>query len=69
MSTDTRNRYGLYDAPVQLAEKEHIVLTQEDMERQMEDGAFFMDREEAVQSGFLNPYDDDTVFVTVRRTL
>lgn len=69
MSTDKRNSHGLYDAPVRLTEKENIVLTQKDMERQMEDGAFFMDMTEAIESGFINPYDDDTVSVSVRGTL
>jgi hypothetical protein len=69
MNTPKRNSHGLFDAPVPLAERESIVLTQADMEQQMDDGAFFMDREEAVQSGFINPYDDDAVSVTVRGTL
>jgi hypothetical protein len=36
------------------------------MDRQLEAGAFLMDREEAVQAGFLNPYEDDTAQVAVK---
>jgi hypothetical protein len=60
-----RNNHGLFDAPVPVREREHIVLTQEDLERQLDDGAFFMDRDEAIQAGFINPYDDDTAPVSV----
>lgn len=68
MSTDTRNSYGLFDAPVRSAEKERVTLTQEDIERQLEAGAFIMDREEAIAAGFINPQDEpDTVIVDVRK--
>jgi hypothetical protein len=69
MSTDKRNSHGLYDAPVPLAEKESIVLSQQDLEDQLDAGAFLLDMTEAIESGFINPYDDDTVSVSVRRTV
>ena len=66
--TTERNSYGLFDAPVRSAEKERVTLSQEDIERQLEAGAFIMDREEAVAAGFINPQDEpDTVIVDVRR--
>ena len=66
--TTERNSYGLFDAPVRSAEKEHITLSQEAIELQLEAGAFMMDREEAIAAGFINPQDEpDTVIVDVRR--
>ena len=47
--------------------KERVTLTQADIERQLDAGAFLMSREEAVAAGFLNPYDEqDTVIVDIR---
>jgi hypothetical protein len=68
MNSDTRNSFGLYDASVRFSEKERIVLTPEDIERQLEAGAFVMDREEAIAAGFINPQDEpDSVIVDARR--
>ncbi len=68
MNSDSRNSFGLFDAPVQSVEKERVTLTQADIERQLEAGAFIMDREEAIAAGFINPQDEpDTVVVDVRR--
>ena len=61
----TRNSHGLYDAPNYHAVKEPLALTQADLERQLKDGAFDMDREEALQCGLINPYDDETDTVQV----
>lgn len=67
MTTDIRNSYGLFDAPVRSAEKERVALTQADIERQLDAGAFAMDREEAIAAGFINPQDEpDTVIVDLR---
>ena len=60
MNTPSRNSHGLYDAPKLNAVREVIALAQAELERQLEDGAFIMDRIEAVNSGLINPYDDDT---------
>ncbi len=61
------NSYGLFDAPLRTIEKERVTLTQADIERQLDAGAFLMSREEAVAAGFLNPYDEqDTVIVDIR---
>lgn len=66
--TTERNSYGFFDAPVRFAEKERVTLTQADIERQLDAGAFTMDREEAIAAGFINPQDEpDTVIVDVRR--
>ena len=68
MTTDTRNSYGLFDSPVRSAEKERVTLTESDIERQLDAGAFLLSREEAIEAGFINPQDEaDTVIVTVRR--
>lgn len=67
MSEITPNSYGLFDTPVRSPEKESVTLTQVDIERQLDAGAFLMSREEAVAAGFLNPYDEqDTVIVDIR---
>lgn len=67
MMTQKRNDFGLFDIPVRSPEKEHVTLTQADIERQLDAGAFLMSREEAVAAGFLNPYDEqDTVIVDIR---
>ena len=66
--TTERNSYGLFDAPVRSDEKERVILTQADIERQREAGAFVMGREEAIAAGFINPHDEpDTVIVDIRR--
>lgn len=62
---DNRNIFGLFDAPVQRTEAECRVFTAEEMERQFQQGAFYMDVEEAVEAGLLNPYDDDTVHISI----
>lgn len=67
MTTQKRNDFGLFDIPVRFPEKERVTLTQADIERQLDAGAFLMSREEAVAAGFLNPYDEqDTVIVDIR---
>ena len=66
--TTKRNSYGFFDAPARFAEKERVTLTQADIERQLDAGAFTMDRDEAISAGFINPQDEpDTVIVDVRR--
>ena len=70
MNTEKRNSYGLFDAPVRSPEKEHMELFPEDIERQLEAGAFFMSREDAIAEGFLSPHDEpDTVTVSVREAV
>ena len=67
MAEQKRNAHGLFDIPVRFSEKERVTLTQADIERQLDAGAFLMSREEAVAAGFLNPYDEqDTVIVDIR---
>ena len=46
MNAEKRNSYGLFDAPVRLPERERISLSRDDIERQLEVGAFFMGRDE-----------------------
>lgn len=67
MTEQKRNAFGLFDTPIRSHEKERVTLTQADIERQLDKGAFFMNHEEAVAAGFLNPYDEqDTVIVDIR---
>ena len=67
MNDATPNTHGLFDAPVRTIEKERVTLTQADIERQLDAGAFLMSREEAVTAGFINPQDEqDTVIVDIR---
>ncbi len=63
---NTRNSHGLYDAPRLNTKREPIALSQTDLQRQLEAGAFVMDKDEAIESGLLNPYDNetDTILVT-----
>lgn len=70
MNTEKRNSYGLFDAPVRSVEKERMELFPEDIKRQLEAGAFFMSREDAITEGFLSPHDEqDTVTVSVREVV
>ena len=61
-----RNDNGLYDTAVPGQKPAPLVLTSEDIERHLEGGAFLLDREEAIEMGFINPYDDTSSSVSVR---
>lgn len=68
MSEITPNSYGLFDTPVRSPEKESVTLTQVDIERQLDAGAFLMSHEEAIAAGFLNPLEEpDTILVDIAR--
>ena len=70
MITEKRNSYGLFDAPVRNQEKEHITLSPDDIERQLDAGAFLMSREDALTAGFLSPHEEpDTVIVSVQEAV
>ena len=70
MTTEKRNSYGLFDAPVRNQEKERITLSPEDIERQLDAGAFVMSREDAIAAGYLSPHEEqDTVIVDVREAV
>ena len=70
MTTENRNSYGLFDAPVRRQEKEHITLSPDDIERQLDAGAFVMNREEAITLGFLSPHEEpDTVVISVQEAV
>lgn len=58
MNDATPNAHGLFDAPVRSSEKEHVALTQADIERQLDAGAFLMSREEAIAAGFIYDHDE-----------
>lgn len=61
-----QNKYGLFDRAIRISEKERIILSQEDIERQRDAGAFCLVPEKAIIEGFINPYDEqDTVIVEV----
>lgn len=68
MTEQKRNASGLFDIPVRFPDKERVTLTQADIERQLDAGAFLMSREEAVAAGFLNPLEEpDAVLVDIAR--
>lgn len=70
MNAEKRNSYGLFDAPVRCQAKEYITLSPDDIERQLDAGAFVMSREEAIVEGFLSPHEEpDTVIVSVREAV
>lgn len=60
------NSYGMYDAPKRDAAREPLALTQEELQRQLEAGAFDMYPEEALRHGLISPYDDETDTVLVK---
>lgn len=66
MNTPLRNSHGLYDAPNRNTAREPLVLTKEELQWQLEAGAFDMDRDEALGNGLINPYDDETDKILVR---
>lgn len=62
-----RNKYGLYDSPVRTMEKEYVSISRQNMEAQLEAGAFMMTHEKAIKEGFLYPHDEqDTVIACVQ---
>ena len=61
-----RNNKGLYDTAVPGMMPPPLVLSPEDIERQLEGGAFLLDWDEAAEMGFINPYDDTNSSVSVR---
>lgn len=63
MCDTQRNTFGLFDSPVRPAEQRQSFLTRADIARRLDEGAFWMSREEAVAAGFLNPYDDQETVV------
>lgn len=68
MTEQNRNASGLFDIPIRFPDKERVTLTQADIERQLDAGAFLMSREEAVAAGFLNPLEEpDAVLVDIAR--
>ena len=68
MDAENRNTFGLFDAARRSLEKERVTLTQADIERQLDAGAFLMSREEALAAGFLNPLEEpDAVIVDIAR--
>lgn len=62
----TRNSYGMYDAPKHNESREPLVFSKEDLQRQLEAGAFVMDKDEAIERGLVSPYDDETDTVLVK---
>ena len=70
MNTENCNSYGLFDAPVRSQAKEHIMLSPDDIERQLDAGAFLMSREDTLTAGFISPHEEpDTVIVSVQEAV
>ena len=70
MNTKKRNKYGMFDVSLHTQEKEVITLSRNDIERQLDAGAFVMSREDAIAAGFLSPHEEpDTVIVDVREAV
>lgn len=59
MSKETNglNSHGLYDAPVRSDAPRRESLSREDLDMELESGAFVMTEAEALEAGFLSPYD------------
>lgn len=59
---EERNSKGLFDLPVPFKEKAEISMNRSDFERQLDEGAFMLTREQAIKQGLINPdYEPDTV--------
>jgi hypothetical protein len=56
----------MYDAPKRDEPREPLVFTQDELQQQLESGAFGMDKEEAIQFGLVSPYDDETDTILVK---
>ena len=66
MAEQKRNAHGLFDIPVRFSEKERVTLTQADIERQLDAGAFLMSRVEAIAAGFIHEHDEqDSVIADI----
>ena len=59
--TNGRNAHGLYDAPVRSDAPRRESLSREELDRELESGAFVMTEAEALEAGFLSPYDAQDV--------
>lgn len=63
---EDRNSFGLYDRAIPPSRERLVELSQEEFERQMDEGAFLMGHDEAVKHGFLHPdYEPDTVLTGI----
>ena len=66
MNRKERNSLGLFDTARRSPEKERVTLTQADIERQLDAGAFLMSREEAIAAGFIHEHDEqDSVIADI----
>lgn len=65
--SDNTNSFGIYDAPIfkQNVKPESLVLTPAGIEKQIEQGAFFMDLDEACKEGLISE-NDNIVTVSVK---
>lgn len=63
MSKETNglNSHGLYDAPVRSDAPRPESLSREELDTELENGAFVMTEAEALEAGFLSPYDAQDV--------
>ena len=68
MKEHETNQLGLYDSSVRSNRRLPLPITADDIESQLQSGAFVMTRSEAVELGYLNPYDEqDTADLHVVR--
>lgn len=58
---DAHNTHGLYDEPVRSDAPRRESLSREELDRELESGAFVMTEAEALEAGFLSPYDAQDV--------
>lgn len=61
MQKHTPNSFGLYDAPNRSEDLPITTLSEENLQKQLDDGAFLLTREEAIATGFLSPFDEQDV--------
>lgn len=60
------NSYGIYDQPIRFSVKMEDEITLEEFKAQIDEGAFLMDRNEAVMLGFIHPdHESDSVLTGI----
>lgn len=60
------NSFGIYDRPMRFSRKMEDEITLEEFKAQIDEGAFLMDRNEAVMLGFIHPdHESDSVLTGI----
>lgn len=64
---EEQNHFGIFDRALPIRRKSSGEITLDELEIQLDEGAFLMDYEEAVKLGFIHPdYESDTIITGIR---